>query len=83
MILRVQERQQADRTLNAPRLPGPDAALQGWYESPRWGADWQGHHLWLTDQLTDGGPSAAPKLPDGVARPPFGGAAGSATPGPG
>ena len=30
------------------------------------------------DQLTDGGPSVTPELPDGVAGPPFGGAPGSA-----
>jgi hypothetical protein len=29
------------------------------------------------DQLTDGGPSATPELPNGVAGPPFGGAFGS------
>jgi hypothetical protein len=33
--------------------------------------------LWLSIQLTDGGPSVAPELPTDVAGPPFGAAPGS------
>ena len=33
--------------------------------------------VWSNDQLTDGGPSVTPELPNRVAGPPFGGASGS------